>query len=160
MARASKIIITTVANDIKQGNSPNVDLPLNLTLNNDSNIDVTIKNVSFDITWMGSGTALLEGRNLIIGTVESDNETVIKKNSKGYLGLTISLAPLANLSMAEMVILGTDLLPVIGNGIDVMIDGNIKLKASIFETVYYPYTLMINTSEGLEAADELSGDCE
>ena len=157
---AWKTTLLGVANDIKQGNSPNVDLPLNLTLNNDSNIDVTIKNVSFDITWMGSGTALLEGRNLIIGTVESDNETVIKKNSKGYLGLTISLATLTKLSMAEMVILGTDLLPVIGNGIDVMIDGNIKLKASIFETVYYPYTLMINTSEGLEAADELSGDCE
>jgi hypothetical protein len=157
---AWKSTLLGVATDIQNGNTPSVDLPLNLTLNNDSNIDVTIKNVSFDITWMGSGTALLEGRNLLIGTVESDSETVIKKNSKGYLGLTISLAPLADLTTGEMVILGGDLLPVVGNGIDVMIDGNIKLKASIFETVYYPYTLMMNTSEGLEDADEISGDCE
>tara|TARA_R110001599_G_scaffold5726_3_gene28492 strand:- start:2233 stop:2829 length:597 start_codon:yes stop_codon:yes gene_type:complete len=157
---AWKTTLLGVATDIQQGNTPSVDLPLNLTLNNDSNIDVTIKNVSFDITWMGSGTALLEGRNLLIGTVESNSETVIKKNSKGYLGLTISLAPLADLTTGEMVILGGDLLPVVGNGIDVMIDGNIKLKASIFETVYYPYTLMMNTSEGLEDADEISGDCE
>jgi hypothetical protein len=157
---AWKTTLLGVANDIKLGNTPSTDLPLNLTLNNDSNIDVTIKNVSFDITWMGSGTALLEGRNLLIGTVESNNETIIKKNSVGYLGLNINLEPLTNLTMGEMVILGGDLLPLIGNGIDVMIDGRIKLKASIFETVYYPYTLMINTSESLEAADEVSGDCE
>ena len=157
---AWKTTLLGVANDIKLGNTPSTDLQLNLTLNNDSNIDVTIKNVSFDITWMGSGTALLEGRNLLIGTVESNNETIIKKNSVGYLGLNINLEPLTNLTMGEMVILGGDLLPLIGNGIDVMIDGRIKLKASIFETVYYPYTLMINTSESLEAADEVSGDCE
>jgi len=161
---AWKTTLLGVATDIQQGNTPSVDLPLNLTLNNDSNIDVTIKNASFDITWMGSGTTLLEGRNLLIGTVESDSETVIKKNSKGYLGLTISLAPLADLTTGEMVILGADLasslVPVLGNGIDVMIDGNIKLKASIFETVYYPYTLMMNTSEALEDADEISGNCE
>ena len=157
---AWKTTLLGVANDIKNGTSPSVDLPLNLTLKNDSNIDVTIKDVGFDITWLGSGTALLEGRNLLIGTVDSNEETVIKKKSTGYLALKINLAPLSDLSAGEMVMLGTDMLPVLGNGIDVLIDGNIQIKASIFETINYPYSLMLNTSDAIEDAKEKSGDCK
>ena len=157
---AWKTTLLGVANDIKNGTSPSVDLPLNLTLKNDSNIDVTIKDVEFDITWLGSGTSLLEGRNLLIGTVDSNEETVIKKKSTGYLALKINLAPLSDLSAGEMVMLGTDMLPVLGNGIDVLIDGNIQIKASIFETINYPYSLMINTSDAIEDAKEKSGDCK
>ena len=157
---AWKTTLLGVATDIKNGTSPSVDLPLNLTLKNDSNIDVTIKDVEFDITWLGSGTSLLEGRNLLIGTVDSNEETVIKKKSTGYLALKINLAPLSELSTGEMVMLGTDMLPVIGNGIDVLIDGNIQIKASIFETINYPYSLMINTSDAIEDAKEKSGDCK
>jgi hypothetical protein len=157
---AWKTTLLGVANDIKNGTSPSVDLPLNLTLKNDSNIDVTIKDVGFDITWLGSGTSLLEGRNLLIGTVDSNEETVIKKKSTGYLALKINLAPLSDLSAGEMVMLGTDMLPVLGNGIDVLIDGNIQIKASIFETINYPYSLMINTSDAIEDAKEKSGDCK
>ena len=157
---AWKTTLLGVANDIKNGTSPSVDLPLNLTLKNDSNIDVTIKDVEFDITWLGSGTSLLEGRNLLIGTVDSNEETVIKKKSTGYLALKINLAPLSDLSAGEMVMLGTDMLPVLGNGIDVLIDGNIQIKASIFETINYPYSLMLNTSDAIEDAKEKSGDCK
>tara|TARA_B110000908_G_C10206807_1_gene428145 strand:+ start:221 stop:817 length:597 start_codon:yes stop_codon:yes gene_type:complete len=157
---AWKTTLLGVANDIKNGTSPSVDLPLNLTLKNDSNIDVTIKDVGFDITWLGSGTSLLEGRNLLIGTVDSNEETVIKKKSTGYLALKINLAPLSDLSAGEMVMLGTDMLPVLGNGIDVLIDGNIQIKASIFETINYPYSLMLNTSDAIEDAKEKSGDCK
>ena len=157
---AWKTTLLGVANDIKNGTSPSVDLPLNLTLKNDSNIDVTIKDVGFDITWLGSGTSLLEGRNLLIGTVDSNEETVIKKKSTGYLALKINLAPLSELSTGEMVMLGTDMLPVLGNGIDVLIDGNIQIKASIFETINYPYSLMLNTSDAIEDAKEKSGDCK
>ena len=156
---AWKTTLLGVATDIKNGTSPSVDLPLNLTLKNDSNIDVTIKDVGFDITWLGSGTSLLEGRNLLIGTVDSNEETVIKKKSTGYLALKINLAPLSELSTGEMVMLGTDMLPVLGNGIDVLIDGNIQIKASIFETINYPYSLMLNTSDAIEDAKEKSGDC-
>lgn len=157
---AWKTTLLGIATDIKNGNAPSVDLPLNLTLKNDSNIDVTIKDVSFDITWLGSGTSLLEGRNLLIGTVDSNEETVIKNKSTGYLALKINLAPLADLSSGEMVMLGSDLLPLIGNGIDVLIDGNIQIKASIFETINYPYSLMLNTSDAIEDAKEKSGDCK
>ena len=157
---AWKTTLLGVANDIKNGTSPSVDLPLNLTLKNDSNIDVTIKDVGFDITWLGSGTSLLEGRNLLIGTVDSNEETVIKKKSTGYLALKINLAPLSDLSAGEMVMLGTDMLPIVGNGIDVLIDGNIQIKASIFETINYPYSLMLNTSDAIEDAKEKSGDCK
>ena len=157
---AWKTTLLGVANDIKNGTSPSVDLPLNLTLKNDSNIDVTIKDVGFDITWLGSGTSLLEGRNLLIGTVDSNEETVIKKKSTGYLALKINLAPLSDLSSGEMVMLGTDMLPIVGNGIDVLIDGNIQIKASIFETINYPYSLMLNTSDAIEDAKEKSGDCK
>ena len=157
---AWKTTLLGVANDIKNGTSPSVDLPLNLTLKNDSNIDVTIKDVEFDITWLGSGTSLLEGRNLLIGTVDSNEETVIKKKSTGYLALKINLAPLSDLSAGEMVMLGTDMLPIVGNGIDVLIDGNIQIKASIFETINYPYSLMLNTSDAIEDAKEKSGDCK
>lgn len=157
---AWKTTLLGVANDIKNGTSPSVDLPLNLTLKNDSNIDVTIKDVGFDITWLGSGTSLLEGRNLLIGRVDSNEETVIKKKSTGYLALKINLAPLSDLSAGEMVMLGTDMLPVLGNGIDVLIDGNIQIKASIFETINYPYSLMLNTSDAIEDAKEKSGDCK
>ena len=87
---AWKTTLLGVANDIKNGTPPSVELPLNLTLKNDSNIDVTIKDVGFDITWLGSGTALLEGRNLLIGRVDSNEETVIKKKSTGYLSLKIN----------------------------------------------------------------------
>lgn len=157
---AWKTTLLGVANDIKNGTSPSVDLPLNLTLKNDSNIDVTIKDVGFDITWLGSGTSLLEGRNLLIGRVDSNEETVIKKKSTGYLALKINLAPLSDLSAGEMVMLGTDMLPIVGNGIDVLIDGNIQIKASIFETINYPYSLMLNTSDAIEDAKEKSGDCK
>ena len=157
---AWKTTLLGVATDIKNGTSPSVDLPLNLTLKNDSNIDVTIKDVGFDITWLGSGTSLLEGRNLLIGTVDSNEETVIKKKSTGYLALKINLAPLSDLSSGEMVMLGTDMLPIVGNGIDVLIDGNIQIKASIFETINYPYSLMLNTSDAIEDAKEKSGDCK
>lgn len=157
---AWKTTLLGVANDIKNGTSPSVDLPLNLTLKNDSNIDVTIKDVGFDITWLGSGTSLLEGRNLLIGRVDSNEETVIKKKSTGYLALKINLAPLSDLSSGEMVMLGTDMLPIVGNGIDVLIDGNIQIKASIFETINYPYSLMLNTSDAIEDAKEKSGDCK
>lgn len=157
---AWKTTLLGVATDIKNGTSPSVDLPLNLTLKNDSNIDVTIKDVEFDITWLGSGTSLLEGRNLLIGTVDSNEETVIKKKSTGYLALKINLAPLSDLSAGEMLMLGTDMLPIVGNGIDVLIDGNIQIKASIFETINYPYSLMLNTSDAIEDAKEKSGDCK
>lgn len=157
---AWKTTLLGVATDIKNGTSPSVDLPLNLTLKNDSNIDVTIKDVGFDITWLGSGTSLLEGRNLLIGRVDSNEETVIKKKSTGYLALKINLAPLSDLSSGEMVMLGTDMLPIVGNGIDVLIDGNIQIKASIFETINYPYSLMLNTSDAIEDAKEKSGDCK
>tara|TARA_R110002073_G_scaffold30649_5_gene95183 strand:- start:3399 stop:3995 length:597 start_codon:yes stop_codon:yes gene_type:complete len=157
---AWKTTLLGVATDIKNGTSPSVELPLNLTLKNDSNIDVTIKDVGFDITWLGSGTSLLEGRNLLIGRVDSNEETVIKKKSTGYLSLKINLAPLSDLSSGEMVMLGTDMLPIVGNGIDVLIDGNIQIKASIFETINYPYSLMLNTSDAIEDAKEKSGDCK
>ena len=157
---AWKTTLLGAANDIKNGTPPSVELPLNLTLKNDSNIDVTIKDVGFDITWLGSGTALLEGRNLLIGRVDSNEETVIKKKSTGYLALKINLAPLSDLSAGEMVMLGTDMLPIVGNGIDVLIDGNIQIKASIFETITYPYSLMLNTSDAIEDAKEKSGDCK
>ena len=148
-----------IASSMQQGNTPSMQMPFQLTLVNNSNIDVTIKEVDMSIVWLTTGTDLLTSDKLI-ANIYSERETILKGKSETTLTINVDLSPLATLTNGELVILAGDVNALTGNGIDVLIQGNIKLKASIFETVNYPYYLRMNTAEGLSTADEQSGDCK
>lgn len=148
-----------IASSMQAGTAPTLEMPFQLTLVNNSNIDVTVKEVDMSITWLTTGTSLLTSDQLI-ANIYSARETILNKKSETTLTINVDLSPLAQLSSGQLAILAADVNSLTGNGIDVLIQGNIKLKASIFETVNYPYYLRMNTAEGLSTADEQSGDCK
>jgi len=136
---------TTIYNILK-GTSNLEGIPLTLSVVNNSNIDVTIKEVDLDVLV----------NNTVIGYVgiEDSEEFVISKNSESTLELYISLNPE---TLAQ--IISNPLLALLDLLVDTntyKIRGNFVISASVFETLEYPYYLEVTGSE----LTEKSGDCE
>ena len=112
----------------------NISLPLDLTLTNNSNIDVTINNVELD----------LYAEQDKIGVIYTDFEQLLAKNSVGELSVNFNFvegAELGGLGIAY----GTGAL--VGTPLDFTIVGSIKAKASIFESIDIKYRSTFTLSE-------------
>lgn len=102
-------------------------LPLDLTLTNNSNTDVTIKKVELD----------LYAEQDLIGTISTDFEQLLAKNSVGELSVDFNLVEGANLA-AIVAAETSSLLPFV-DAMDYTIVGSIRAKASVFETISIKY---------------------
>jgi hypothetical protein len=148
-----------VGTAVYNGETPsNLEVPFHLTLVNNSNIDVIIKDVDMSITWLSQDTALL-GSDKLIGNVKSTREDKLVKNSTTTITMNVDLSPITNLTTGQLLLLTGD---IASNGIRVIVQGNVKLKASIFETINYPYYLNMNTADALDSENtiEESGECK
>lgn len=148
-----------VGTAVYDGETPsNLEVPFHLTLVNNSNIDVIIKDVDMSITWLSQDTALLSSDKLI-GNVKSTREDKLVKNSTTTITMNVDLSPITKLTTGQLLLLTGD---IASNGIRVIVQGNVKLKASIFETINYPYYLNMNTADALDSENtvEESGECK
>jgi LEA14-like dessication related protein len=112
-------------------------IPLTLSVVNNSNIDVTIKDIDLNVS--------VDDVNL--GYVELVEEVELTKNSETILNLNITL------DISDWISLGIALA---GQNV-YKIRGNFVISASVFETLNYPYYLIVT---GSEITDEQSGECK
>ena len=153
-------VIYDIGKNVINGDPLDIDVPFDLEMSNASAIDITIKEVDL----------IIRANNTIIGRVFSDTNQVIPKKSTAKLEILIEASPdLTQDQITELLgsgILGgtglgniLDSLNIIDldNDIVFSVDGDIKVKASIFETYNFPYFMRATIGELLE---EQSGDCE
>ena len=112
-------------------------IPLTLSVVNNSDIDVIIKDADLDVSVDG----------ISIGVVSLDDEEEIKlsKNSETQLDLNIKITVTDWLALGVAILSGSNVYK---------IRGNFVISASIFETLSYPYLLVMN---GNEITEEVSG---
>ena len=112
-------------------------IPLTLSVVNNSNIDVTIKDIDLDVSV----------DNVSIGVVSLADEVELAKNSETLLELTIQITVTDWLALGLALLTGPNVYK---------IRGNFVISASIFETVSYPYLLVMS---GSQVTSEESGNC-
>ena len=137
-----------------------VDIPFDLELSNSSAIDITIKEIDL----------IVKANDTILAKIYSESNQLIPKKSSSKLEILVDANPeLTQNDLTEL--LGSGLLggTGLGNFLDSLnlidldndivfsVDGNIKLKASIFETYNLPYYMRANVNELLE---EKGGNCK
>ena len=112
-------------------------IPLTLSVVNNSDIDVIIKDADLDVSVDG----------ISIGVVSLDDEEEIKlsKNSETQLDLSIKITVTDWLSLGVAILSGSNVYK---------IRGNFVISASIFETLSYPYLLVMS---GNQITEEVSG---
>ena len=153
-------VIYDIGKNVINGDPLDIDVPFDLEMSNASAIDITIKEVDL----------IIRANNTIIGRVFSDTNQVIPKKSTAKLEILIEASPdLTQDQITELLgsgILGgtglgniLDSLNIIDLDDDIVfsVDGDIKVKASIFETYNFPYFMRATIDDLLE---EQSGDCE
>lgn len=128
---------------VYQSGSPLTDfsLPLDLTIINNSNSDVTIQKVELD----------LYAEQNKIGVVATDFEQILKANSQSTLSVNFAFEEgvnIAALGFAELV-----------GDIDLTIIGTITAQASVFETIEIKY-LSEFTAAGIIKSEQSGGNCE
>lgn len=133
-----EVIVDSVKNVI-QGQPPIDSLPLELEIQNASDIDVEVKDIKFDIFFDGTH----------IGDVVSQQSSVLTANSVSILELDVDLDLKGDLFDLGLNILAGD------NTLEII--GNIKMKASIYEEYNYPYELKVRGNNILK---QVSGKCE
>ncbi len=153
-------VIYDIGKNVINGDPLDIDVPFDLELSNSSNIDIEIKEVDLEIRANCIG----------VGRVYSDTIQKIPKKSSAKLEILIEANPdLTQDDITEL--LGSGLLGGTGlgnlldslniidldNDIVFAVDGNIKVKASIFETYNFPYFMRASVGELLE---EQGGDCK
>jgi hypothetical protein len=104
-----------------------ISLPLDLTLTNDSNTDVTINKVDLD----------LYAEQDLIGTISTDFEQLLAKKSVGELSVDFNFVEGADLSAIALAEAST-ILPFI-DAMDYTIVGSVRAKASVFESINLKY---------------------
>ena len=154
-------IIYDVGSNVISGDPiTDVDIPFDLELSNSSAIDITIKEVDL----------IVKANDTILARIYSESNQLIPKKSSSKLEILIEVNP--ELTQGDMTeLLGSGLLGGTGlgnllgslnlidldNDIVFSVDGNIKLKASIFETYNLPYYMRANVNQLLE---EKGGNCK
>lgn len=154
-------IIYDVGSNVISGDPiTDVDIPFDLELSNSSAIDITIKEIDL----------IVKANDIILAKIYSESNQLIPKKSSSKLEILIEANP--ELTQGDMTeLLGSGLLggTGLGNFLDSLnlidldndivfsVDGNIKLKASIFETYNLPYYMRANVNELLE---EKGGNCK
>ena len=111
-------------------------LTFDLTLQNDSNIEIEVKQVDLDVRF----------DNTLVGQLSSEFNQVIPPNSQSPLLLTLDFVD--NLTLIQLGLFAADHM-VGDSGVNVTIDGNVKSTASIFETINTKYNITFD-SQSLE----------
>tara|TARA_R100000664_G_C2720643_1_gene114255 strand:- start:432 stop:989 length:558 start_codon:yes stop_codon:yes gene_type:complete len=119
-----------------------LNLDYSITLVNNSNIDVELKEINLELRSS-------QGR---IAVIRNDFVEVLARKSTKTIPLDIMLALDSNISIVDLI---AD--QAIG-GIEMQIIGDIVVKASIFETIRVPYRSRFNTGSNTNAQEE-SGSC-
>ena len=132
-------VLVNAIEAVVSGQQPQATIPLELEMVNSSDLQVTVKDISFNVFFDGTH----------IGEVNSQQESVLGANSVNELEIDIDLDLAGDLGDLVMSAIGGD------NVIEVV--GNIKIKASIYEEYNYPYQLKL---QGSEILSETSGECE
>ena len=154
-------IIYDVGSNVISGEPiTDIDIPFDLELSNSSAIDITIKEIDL----------IVKANDTILAKIYSKSNQVIPKKSSSKLEILIDTNP--ELTQGDITeLLGSGLLggTGLGNFLDSLnlidldndivfsVDGNIKLKASIFETYNLPYYMRANVDQLLE---EKGGNCK
>ena len=135
--------ITSIVSDLINPQDGDVlNLDYSITLVNNSNIDVELKEIDLELRTS-------KGRLAII---RNDFVEVLEKKSTKTIPLDIILAIDGDINILD---LGVDQLD---GGIDMQLIGDIVVKASIFETIKIPYRSRFNTGSNSNIKEE-SGDC-
>ena len=128
---------TVLSGLISSNNAGNIQgIPLQLSVVNNSDIDVTIKDIDLDVSVDG----------VYLGYVELAQEVELSKNSETILNLNITL------DVTDWISLG---IAMIGQNV-YKIRGNFVISASVFESLNYPYYLIVTGDD----IDEQSGECK
>ena len=112
-------------------------IPLSLTVVNNSDIDVTIKEIDLDVTVDG----------VEVGVVSLGEEVLLTQNSETILDLSIKLTVTDWIGLAAAIVIPPNVYK---------IRGNFVISASVFETITYPYLLIMT---GSEVTTQESGNC-
>ena len=86
-----------IVSSMQLGTTPSMQMPFQLTLVINSNIDVTVKEVDMSIVWLTTGTDFLASDKLI-ANIYSERETILKGKSETTLTINVDLSPLAALT--------------------------------------------------------------
>lgn len=132
-------VLVNALQAVMTGGQPQATIPLELEMVNGSDIEVEVKEISFDIYFDG----------IHVGSVNSQQEAVLGANSVNEIEVDVDLDLAGDLIDIGLSLLAGD------NVIEIV--GNIKIKASIYEEYNYPYQLKV---QGNEILSEVSGDCE
>tara|TARA_A100001201_G_scaffold121531_1_gene105223 strand:+ start:59 stop:616 length:558 start_codon:yes stop_codon:yes gene_type:complete len=135
-------IISTAQAVLNPEDGQVLNLDYSITLENNSNIDVEIKEIDLELRSS-------QGR---IAVIQNDFVEVLPKKSSKTIPLDIVLAVDPSISLVD---LAAD--QAIG-GIEMQLSGDIVVKASIFETIRVPYRSRFNTGSNTNA-QESSGSC-
>lgn len=132
-------VLSSVTNP-QEGDVLNLDY--SITLVNNSNIDVELKEINLELRSS-------QGR---IAIIRNDFVEVLAKKSTKTIPLDIVLAIDPSISLADL------LFDQAVGGIEMQIIGDIVVKASIFETIRIPYRSRFNTGSNSNIQEE-SGSC-
>jgi len=114
-------------------------IPLELEVVNDSDVEVEVKEMYFDIYFSG----------IHVASVLNQDEAILMPNSVSNLEIDV------NLDLAgDLIDIGLELLS--GDN-EIELRGNLKIQASVYEEYNYPYKLVV---QGNEILEESSGKCE
>ena len=119
-----------------------LNLDYSITLVNNSNIDVELKEINLELRSS-------QGR---IAIIRNDFVEVLAKKSTKTIPLDIVLAIDSSISLADLIV------DQAVGGIEMQIIGDIVVKASIFETIRIPYRSRFNTGSNSDIKEE-SGSC-
>tara|TARA_R100001244_G_scaffold35643_3_gene32778 strand:- start:454 stop:1008 length:555 start_codon:yes stop_codon:yes gene_type:complete len=131
--------LATQWQEIIAGDPIEFNVPLKLQLVNNSDIDVTVKEIDFDIYF----------ESIHIGSIFEQEPKIIKANSRTDFDIYIDLD-----LQGDWINIG---LEAIGGNNKFEVIGNIVLSASIYETLNYPYQLIV---QGNQVLKEVSGECK
>tara|TARA_R100001244_G_C5171163_1_gene131672 strand:- start:3424 stop:3951 length:528 start_codon:yes stop_codon:yes gene_type:complete len=131
-------VLVNALQAVLTGGTPQATIPLELEMANNSDIEVEVKEIDFDIFFDGTH----------IGRVNSQQEAVLGANSVNELEIDVDLDLAGDIgSLALSLIAGDNVIEIVGN---------IKIKASIYEEYNYPYQLKV---QGSDILSESGGDC-
>lgn len=129
------------------GNPIDVDIPLALSILNNSDLEVSVKDVKFEILFQG----------IKIADVYHISETTLNPNSKSTMDLKVELIKLTNKDLSDI---GIEIAKIVFGTTDEAtyeIVGELKVQASIYEKLTIPYSMIMKGSEVLEDGNK---DCK
>jgi|TARA_R110000824_G_scaffold305007_4_gene492771 LEA14-like dessication related protein len=122
------------------GESIDVEIPLDITILNKSDLEVEVKDVKFDLLFQG----------IKIADVYNVGEFILKPKSNLTMNLQVDLIQFTNSELSDV---GVEIAKIVFGTTDEAtyeVSGDIKVQASIYEKLTIPYSMIVKGSEILE----------